>query len=252
MAFIFAVVMNVGSYWYSDKLVLRMYRAQEVTEAEAPGLVTTIRRLSQRAGLPMPKVFIIPQEAPNAFATGRNPEHSAVAVTQGLLKLMDQDELEGVLAHELGHVRNRDILISTIAATLAGVIMMVARWLQFSMFFFGGVGGDDDSGGGVIGLVILAILAPIAALLIQMAISRSREFQADATGARIAGSPRGLAQALGKLESAAKRVPIQGGNPATSHLFIVNPFRGRSLLQFFSTHPPVEERIKRLKALATG
>jgi heat shock protein HtpX len=198
----------------------------------------------------MPKVYIIPQATPNAFATGRNPEHSAVAVTQGILELMDQEELEGVLSHELGHIRNRDILISTIAATLAGVIMMVARWLQFSLFFFGGVAGDDDSGGGALGLIVLAILAPIAALLIQMAISRSREYQADATGARIAGHPQGLARALEKLEHAAQRVPIQGGNPATAHMFIVNPFRGKSLLKFFSTHPPVEERIRRLRALS--
>lgn len=249
-AFVFAVVMNVGAYWYSDKLVLRMYKAQEVTEAQAPSLFSTVRRLTQRAKLPMPKVYIIPQATPNAFATGRNPEHSAVAVTQGILELMDQEELEGVLSHELGHIRNRDILISTIAATLAGVIMMVARWLQFSLFFFGGVAGDDDSGGGALGLIILAILAPIAALLIQMAISRSREYQADATGARIAGHPQGLARALEKLEHAAQRVPIQGGNPATAHMFIVNPFRGKSLLKFFSTHPPVEERIRRLRALS--
>ncbi len=248
-AFFFAIAMNVGAYWYSDKVVLRMYKAREVSEAQAPGLVGTVRRLAQRAGLPMPKVYIIPQPTPNAFATGRNPQNSAVAVTEGLLDLMSQEELEGVLAHELGHVRNRDILISTIAATLAGVIMMVARWLQFSLFFFGGAAGDDDSPGGVIGLIALAVLAPIAALLIQMAISRSREYQADATGARIAGHPEGLAQALEKLDYASRRLPLEGGNPATAHLFIVNPFRGRSLLRFFRTHPPVEERIKRLRAL---
>ncbi len=248
-AFFFAIAMNVGAYWYSDKVVLRMYKAREVSEAQAPGLVGTVRRLAQRAGLPMPKVYIIPQPTPNAFATGRNPQNSAVAVTEGLLDLMSQEELEGVLAHELGHVRNRDILISTIAATLAGVIMMVARWLQFSLFFFGGAAGDDDSPGGVIGLIALAVLAPIAALLIQMAISRSREYQADATGARIAGDPEGLAQALEKLDYASRRLPLEGGNPATAHLFIVNPFRGRSLLRFFRTHPPVEERIKRLRAL---
>jgi heat shock protein HtpX len=248
-AFFFAIALNVGAYWYSDKVVLRMYKAREVSEAQAPGLVGTVRRLAQRAGLPMPKVYIIPQPTPNAFATGRNPQNSAVAVTEGLLDLMSQEELEGVLAHELGHVRNRDILISTIAATLAGVIMMVARWLQFSLFFFGGAAGDDDSPGGVIGLIVLAVLAPIAALLIQMAISRSREYQADATGARIAGHPEGLAQALEKLDYASRRLPLEGGNPATAHLFIVNPFRGRSLLRFFRTHPPVEERIKRLRAL---
>lgn len=249
-AFVFAIAMNVGAYWYSDKVVLRMYKAREVSEAQAPGLVGTVRRLVQRAGLPMPKVYIIPQPTPNAFATGRNPENSAVAVTEGLLDLMGQEELEGVIAHELGHVRNRDILISTVAATLAGVIMMVARWLQFSLFFFGGAVGDDDAPGGAIGLIVLAILAPIAALLIQMAISRSREYQADATGARIAGHPEGLARALEKLDYASRRLPIEGGNPATAHLFIVNPFRGKSMLRFFSTHPPVEERIRRLRAFA--
>ena len=254
-AFIFAVVMNVGAYWYSDKIVLRMYKAREVSEAEAPSLFGTVRRLTQRAELPMPKVYIIPQPTPNAFATGRNPENSAVAVTEGLLELMDQEELEGVIAHELGHIRNRDILISTIAATLAGVIMMVARWLMFSMFFFGGAAGDDDSPGGAIGLIVLAILAPIAALLIQMTISRSREYQADATGAWIAGNPKGLARALEKLDHASRRVPLEGGNPATAHLFIVKPLsrsRGRSMLRFFSTHPPVEERIKRLMELTRG
>lgn len=254
-AFIFAVAMNVGAYWYSDKVVLRMYKAREVSEAEAPSLFGAVRRLTQRAGLPMPKVYIIPQPTPNAFATGRNPENSAVAVTEGLLELMDQEELEGVIAHELGHIRNRDILISTIAATLAGVIMMVARWLQFSLFFFGGAMSDDDSPGGVFGLIILAILAPIAALLIQMAISRSREYQADATGARITGNPYGLARALEKLDHASRRVPLEGGNPATAHLFIVKPFsrgRGQSMLRFFSTHPPVEERIKRLSELTIG
>ncbi|MFQ5892902.1 MAG: zinc metalloprotease HtpX [Nitrospinota bacterium] len=252
IAFVFAVVMNVGAYWYSDKLVLRMYKAQEVSEAQAPSLFGTVRRLTQRAGLPMPKLYIIPQPTPNAFATGRNPQNAAVAVTEGLVGLMGQEELEGVIAHELAHIRNRDILISTIAATLAGVIMMVARWLQFSLFFFGGAAGDDDSPGGAIGLIVLAILAPIAALLIQMAISRSREFQADATGARIAGSPAGLARALAKLDDASRRVPLEGGNPATSHLFIVNPLKGKSMLRFFSTHPPVEERIRRLRALAAG
>ena len=254
-AFIFAIAMNVGAYWYSDKIVLRMYKAREVSEAEAPSLFGAVRRLTQRAGLPMPKVYIIPQPTPNAFATGRNPENSAVAVTEGLLELMDQEELEGVIAHELGHIRNRDILISTIAATLAGVIMMVARWLQFSLFFFGGAMSDDDSPGGVFGLIILAILAPIAALLIQMAISRSREYQADATGARITGNPYGLARALEKLDHASRRVPLEGGNPATAHLFIVKPFsrgRGQSMLRFFSTHPPVEERIKRLSELTIG
>ncbi len=248
IAFLFALLMNFGSYWYSDKIVLKMYRAREVTEAEAPELVSMVRSLSQRAQLPMPKVYIVPTESPNAFATGRNPQHAAVAVTSGILRIMNYDQLEGVLAHELGHVKNRDTLISAVAATLAGVIMMLAymaRWA--AMFGFGGRD-SENRGGGVLGLLLMSILAPIAALVIQMAISRTREFLADATAARLTKNPEGLASALEGLQAAAQRIPLEA-NPATSHLFIVNPLSGRSLFRFFSTHPPVEERVKRLRAI---
>jgi heat shock protein HtpX len=247
IAFLFALVMNFGAYWFSDKIVLAIYRARQVTEAEAPELVGLVRSLSQRARLPMPKVWIVPSPAPNAFATGRNPEHAAVAVTEGLLQIMNRDQLEGVLAHELGHVMNRDTLISAVAATLAGVIMMLAnmaRWVAF----FGGSRDDEDRGGGALGLLFMAMLAPIAALLIQMAISRTREFLADATAARLTKKPLALASALERLQMAAERIPLDA-NPATSHLFIVNPLSGRSLLRLFSTHPPVEERVKRLRAI---
>lgn len=245
IAFLFAIVMNFGSYWFSDRIVLRMYRASEVDPAQAPGLYRIVEDLAQRAGLPTPRVFIIPSESPNAFATGRNPEHAVVAVTQGLLRMMNDEEVQGVLAHELSHVRNRDILISSIAATLAGAIMMMASMARWAAIF-GGLGrGDEDEGGGVFGLLFMAILAPIAAMLIQFAISRTREFQADASAAHIVGSPYGLAHALEKLGQATQRLPMQA-NPATSHLFIVNPLSGRSLMGLFSTHPPLEERINRL------
>ena len=247
IAFLFALLMNFGAYWFSDKIVLSMYRARQVTEAEAPELVGLVRSLSQRARLPMPKVWIVPSPAPNAFATGRNPEHAAVAVTEGLLQIMNRDQLEGVLAHELGHITNRDTLISAVAATLAGVIMMlanIARWTAF----FGGGRDDEDRGGGVVGLLVMAMLAPIAALLIQMAISRTREFVADATAAHLTKKPLALASALERLQMAAERIPLDA-NPATSHLFIVNPLSGRSLLRLFSTHPSVEERVKRLRAI---
>lgn len=248
IAFLFALLMNFGSYWYSDKIVLRMYRAREVTEAEAPELVGMVRSLSQRAHLPMPRVYIVPVATPNAFATGRNPQHAAVAVTEGILRIMDYDQLEGVVAHELGHVKNRDTLISAIAATLAGVIMMLAYMARWAAIF-GGVGGrDDDEGGGILGLLVMSILAPLAAVVIQMAISRTREFLADATAGRLTKKPYALASALEQLQVAAQRMPLNA-NPATSHLFIVNPLSGRSLLRFFSTHPPVEERVKRLRAL---
>ncbi|MEE9522361.1 MAG: zinc metalloprotease HtpX [candidate division NC10 bacterium] len=248
IAFLFALLMNFGSYWYSDKIVLRMYRAREVTEAEAPELVGMVRSLSQRAHLPMPRVYIVPGATPNAFATGRNPQHAAVAVTEGILRTMDYDQLEGVVAHELGHVKNRDTLISAIAATLAGVIMMLAYMARWAAIF-GGVGGrDDDEGGGILGLLVMSILAPLAAVVIQMAISRTREFLADATAGRLTKKPYALASALEQLQVAAERMPLNA-NPATSHLFIVNPLSGRSLLRFFSTHPPVEERVKRLRAL---
>lgn len=247
IAFLFALLMNFGAYWFSDKIVLSMYRARQVTEAEAPELVSLVRSLSQRARLPMPKVWIVPSPAPNAFATGRNPEHAAVAVTEGLLQIMNRDQLEGVLAHELGHITNRDTLISAVAATLAGVIMMLANMARWAAFFGGGRD-DEDRGGGVVGLLVMAILAPIAALLIQMAISRTREFVADATAAHLTKKPLALASALERLQMAAERIPLDA-NPATSHLFIVNPLSGRSLLRLFSTHPSVEERVKRLRAI---
>ncbi len=249
VAFLFAAAMNFASYWWSDKIVLWMYGAQEVTEADAPELYALVRRLAQQAHLPMPRVYIIPTDTPNAFATGRNPEHAVVAATQGILRILNTDELEGVIGHELGHVRNRDILISTVAATMAGAIMMLARMAQWAAIFGVGRSRDDDEGGtGMIGMLILAIVAPLAALLIQMAISRSREYQADVTGAHVSHKPWALASALEKLERASTALPMDA-NPATAHLFIVNPLRGMSLLNLFSTHPPIEERIARLRAM---
>ena len=249
VALLLAGMMNFVAYWWSDRIVLRMYGAQEVTEAEAPEFVGLIRRLAQRARLPMPRVYIIPTETPNAFATGRSPEHAAVAATEGILRILTPDELEGVMAHELGHVRNRDILISTIAATLAGAIMILARMAQFSAFFGGGRNSEEgEGGGGILGLIVLAILAPLAAILVQMAISRSREYQADAAGAQISRKPRALADALEKLQQAAQALPMDA-HPSTAHLFIVNPLTGGSLLRLFSTHPAVEERVARLRAM---
>jgi heat shock protein HtpX len=249
VAFLFAGLMNFASYWWSDRIVLWMYGAQEVSEAQAPEFHALVRRLAQRAGLPMPRVYIIPTETPNAFATGRNPDHAAVAATAGILRILTPDELEGVMAHELGHVRNRDILISTIAATMAGAIMMLARMAQWAAIFGGGRSSDDEEGGsGIAGMLVLAIVAPLAALLIQMAISRAREYLADAAGAQISRKPWALADALQKLERAATALPLDA-NPATAHMFIVNPLRGMSLLNLFSTHPPVEERVARLRAM---
>lgn len=249
IALIFAAGMNFFSYWYSDKVVLKMYRASEVTANQAPELYEIVQRLTRQAGLPMPKLYVIPQDAPNAFATGRNPEHAVVAVTQGLLKIMDRDEVTGVLAHELAHVKNRDILIGSIAATMAGAVMMLATMARWSAIF-GGVGSsDDDSGGaGFIGLIVMSIIGPMAAMIIQMAISRSREYLADATGAGFAGNPEGLAKALEKLGTYSKRLPMNA-NPATAHMFIVNPLSGRSMMNLFSTHPPLEERIARLRGV---
>ena len=247
IAFVFALAMNFGAYWFSDKLVLAMYRAREVTEAQAPELVGIVRSLSQRAQLPMPRVYLVPAAAPNAFATGRNPQHAAVAVTEGIMGVMNRDQLEGVLAHEFAHIKNRDTLISAVAATLAGVIMILADMARWAMFF-GGTRDDDDRGGGALGLIVMAVLAPIAAVLIQMAISRTREFLADATGARLTRKPLELASALERLHAAAEHMPLNA-NPATSHLFIVNPLSGRSFLRLFSTHPPIEERVKRLRTL---
>ncbi|UCC69337.1 MAG: zinc metalloprotease HtpX [Armatimonadota bacterium] len=245
IAFGLAFLMNIFSYWFSDKIVLAMYRAKEVDEATAPGLYAIVRRLTQRAGLPMPRVYLIPQAAPNAFATGRNPQHAAVAVTQGLLQALDDEALEGVIAHELSHVGNRDILIGTIAATLAGAIMILSRLAMFAGMFFGG--GRDRRGGGI-GVIFVAIFGTIAALLIQMAISRSREYQADASAAKLSGNPRGLARALQALQRASSRVPMQA-DPATSHMFIVNPFTRKGLVSLFSTHPPIEERVERLERM---
>ena len=246
IAFAFALLMNFGAYWFSDRIVLAMYGAKEVSEAEAPDLVAMVRGLAQRARLPMPRVYVIPNPSLNAFATGRSPRHAAVAVTEGILRLMDREELEGVLAHELAHVRNRDTLISAIAATLAGVIMMLANMARWAAFFGGGR--DDEDRGGVLGLVVMAVLAPFAALLIQMAISRAREYQADATGAQVTKKPGALASALERLDQASQQLPLQA-NPATAHLFIVNPLSGRSFLSLFSTHPPIEERVARLRAM---
>jgi heat shock protein HtpX len=228
--------------------VLKMYRAQEVTPQQAPDLYRIVERLAQRAQLPMPKVYLIPKDAPNAFATGRNPEHAVVAVTRGLLELMAPDEIEGVLAHELAHVNNRDILIGSIAATMAGAIMMLASMAKWGAIFGGFRGNDDEGGGGMgmIGTLALAFIAPMAAMVIQMAISRSREYLADATGARFAGSPDGLAKALVKLGSYSQRRPMNA-NAATAHMFIVNPLSGRSMQSLFSTHPPIEERVQRLR-----
>jgi heat shock protein HtpX len=248
IALVLAAGMNFFSYWYSDKLVLKMYSAQEVTPQQAPDLYRMVERLAQRAQLPMPKVYLIPKDAPNAFATGRNPEHAVVAVTRGLLELMAPDEIEGVLAHELAHVNNRDILIGSIAATMAGAIMMLASMAKWGAIFGGHRGSDDEGGGGLgmIGTLALAFIAPMAAGVIQMAISRSREYLADATGARFAGSPDGLAKALVKLGSYSQRRPMNA-NAATAHMFIVNPLSGRSMQSLFSTHPPIEERVQRLR-----
>lgn len=243
IAFVLAVAMNVGSYWFSDKLVLRMYRAQEVGPGHVLYQVTA--RLAQRAGLPMPRVYVIPQASPNAFATGRNPDHAAVAATEGILRLLPEDELEGVIAHELSHVRHRDILISSVAGTLAAVIMFVASMARWAMLFGGFGGGSRDDRANPLALLAMAILAPVAAMLIQMAISRQREFAADRSGADLVGSPTGLANALRRIDAAAKRVPLQA-SPATAHLFIMNPFSRRGLASLFMTHPPTEARIKAL------
>jgi heat shock protein HtpX len=245
VAFAFAAIMNFGSYWFSDKIVLSMYRAQPVGP-EHP-LYRIVERLTQRAGLPMPRVYIIPDPSPNAFATGRNPSHAAVAATEGILQVLSEHELEGVIAHELAHVKHRDILISSVAATMAAAIMMVARLAHFAALFggYGGRGEGRDRGNNPIALLAMIILAPLAAMLIQMAISRSREFAADAGGASIAGNPYGLADALRKIDAVSKRVPLDA-NPATAHMFIVKPFSGAGLMSLFSSHPPTEARIRAL------
>ncbi|MDF1524873.1 MAG: zinc metalloprotease HtpX [bacterium] len=244
IAFGFAIVMNFGSYWFSDRIVLALYRAKPINESDDPELYSIVRNLATRAGLPMPKVCRIPQAAPNAFATGRNPENAVVAVTDGIRSLLTPEELSGVIGHELAHIGHRDILISSIAATLAGAIMMLASMAKWAFIFGGGRDNDNNP----LGALLMAILAPIAAIIIQMAVSRSREYQADQTGARIAGNPDSLASALEKLALASKRVPM-AASQATSHMFIVRPFTGRSMLNLFSTHPPVEKRVERLREM---
>lgn len=249
IAFVFALLLNFGSYWFSHKIVLAMYRAREVSPEEAPELYRIVQNLTMRAKMPMPRLYMIPSESPNAFATGRNPEHAVVAVTEGILRIMNREELEGVIAHELSHVRNRDILVSSIAATLGGVIMMLADMARWAAIFGTGRSERDDEGvGGVLGLIVMSVLAPLAAVVIQMAISRSREYLADSTGARVSGNPLGLASALEKLEQASHALPLPA-RPETAHLFIVNPLSGRALARLFSTHPPIEERIARLRAM---
>ncbi|WP_319582967.1 zinc metalloprotease HtpX [uncultured Pseudodesulfovibrio sp.] len=248
LAFGFAMLMNVGSYWYSDKIVLRMYKARPLSPGDAPHIHRVVGEMAQAAGIPKPRIVLIPQDAPNAFATGRNPQNAVVAVTRGIVNILDPDELKGVLAHELGHIVNRDILIQTIAAVLAGAIVFIANMLQFTAIF-GGFSRDEE-GGNPLAALAMAFLAPVAATLIQMAISRSREYLADATGARLS-NPDDLADALSKLDSAAQRMPLQG-NPVTENLFIVNPFSGRRAASLFATHPPIEDRIARLRAMAQG
>jgi heat shock protein HtpX len=251
IAFVLAFVMNVGSYWFSDKIVLRLYGAQPLDEAQAPGLYRIVRELAAEAKIPVPPIYIIQDDSPNAFATGRNPSHAAIAVTKGILRILSEDELKGVLAHELSHVKNRDTLIMTIAATLAGAITYLAQMAQWAAIFGGGRRSDDEGaggGGGLIGMLLMAILAPIAAMLVQMAISRGREFEADASGARLCHRASGLERALAKLEAAARQEPLNA-TPATAHLFIVNPLTSGGLATLFSTHPPIEERIARLRAM---
>ncbi len=248
IAFVFAMVMNFGSFWFSDRIVLSMYRAREVSSNQAPELYGIVRRLAQRAGLPMPRVYIIPTEVPNAFATGRNPKHAAVAVTTGLLNTLESHEIEAVLGHELAHVKHRDTLVSTIAATMAGTITMLATMARWAAIF-GGIGGDDDDGGGILGFLLMAILAPIAAFFIQLAISRSREYAADRGGAEISGEPLALANALRKMDSIAQRRPL-AANPSTVHMFIVNPLKRDFVSSLFRTHPAIGKRIARLEAMA--
>ncbi len=248
VAFAVAFLMNFVSYWFCDKIVLRMYGAREVSESESPRLYGSVAQLAGRANLPMPRVYIIEDDSPNAFATGRNPEHSVVAVTTGILRILSREELEGVLAHELSHIKHRDILIQSVAATLAGAITMIANWARFAAFFGGGR--DDDEGGNIFSVIIFSMIAAFAAMLIQLAISRSREYLADESGAGLAGNPLYLAGALRKLGAGVARHPMNDANPSTAPLFIVNPFSGGGVMSLFSTHPPIEERIRRLEDMA--
>ena len=253
IALVFAGAMNFFSYWFSDKIVLKMYGAQEIAANDDPELYGIVRDLTARAGLPMPKVYIIPEETPNAFATGRNPEHAAVAVTQGIRRILDKRELAGVLAHELTHVKNRDILISSIAATLAGAISYLAHMAQWAAIFGGGSRDREEGGSNIFSLLFMMIVAPMAAMLIQMAVSRSREYMADESGAKVSGDPLALASALRKLEMGAQNIPLQVSDAtanSTAHMFIVNPLTGAGFAKLFSTHPPMEERIARLEAMA--
>jgi len=251
IAFVLAFIGNVVSYWFSDKIVLSMYGAQPVEEAQAPGLYRIVRELAAEAKIPVPPIYVIQDDSPNAFATGRNPSHAAVAVTEGILRIMSEDELKGVLAHELSHVRNRDTLIMTIAATLAGAITLFAQMAQWAAIFGGGRRSDEEGegGAGLIGLILMAVLAPFAATIIQLAISRGREYEADASGARLCHRASGLEHALAKLDAATRQEPLVAATPATAHLFIVNPLTSGGLATLFSTHPPIEERIARLRAM---
>jgi|TARA_B100001964_G_C14247740_1_gene608324 heat shock protein HtpX len=249
IAFIFAIIMNIGSYWFSDKLVLRMYKAKQINESENPRLYKIVKEVVEKAKVPMPKVYIIPNDSLNAMATGRDKNHAAVAATEGILGALDDEELKGVMAHEIAHVRNRDILISSIAATIAGVISYVAFMARWAALF-GGFGGRDREGGSnIVSLIVLAIITPLIATIIQLAISRSREYLADTTGANIVQNSSGLASALEKLEAGAKNHPMRNVNQATAHMFIVSPLRGGGLVKFFSTHPDVQSRVKRLRAM---
>jgi len=253
MAFVLALIMNLGAYWFSDRLVLAMYRAKPLGEAEAPQVYRAVREIATRSRIPMPKLYWVPTATPNAFATGRNPKHAAVAVTSGLLEIMGEEELKGVLAHELSHVKNRDTLVMTIAAALAGAIMWLANMARWSLWLGGGHRDDREGRGGsalhAAALLLVIILAPIAAMLVQLLISRTREYAADETGAKLSGNPHGLADALEKLHQATRAQPLPNANPATAHLFIVNPLSAGTIASWFSTHPPVEERVRRLRSM---
>jgi len=250
IAFIFAGLMNLVSYWFSDKIVLKMYRAKELSRSDMPRLFQMTEEMTGRAGLPMPKLYLIPSDQPNAFATGRNPQHAAVAITSGIVKVLSEDELRGVIAHELAHVKHRDILVASIAATIAGAISMIASMAKWALIF-GGRGSNDREGGNPLAAIAMMIVAPIAAMMIQMAISRSREFLADEGGAKMAGNPMSLATALKKLHAKAEQIPMNA-TPATAHMFIVSPLSGGGFLKLFSTHPPMEERVARLEAMVYG